>query len=405
MAHAAAMCGSCSGLEEAASHTREKMQRPRLPDAWQGAHVAVPGAGRWASSATNITTSHPSLFARAPEVDANGSLTFVLHEASAVWLPCYSVCVTLRMATGRGRTTSATLRVLRDPCGAASSCRSLYFRSQFDCHVGREWESIFRRFDGRLTWGRGRSIAFLGGATSLAQRAYEADNNGGEAADEMLMNSPAWNGKVAGGTSVVPDAGTTRTPSRVSDDARLALHSRAGRHEWHVAWLAVQDSGLVHRPCKRGLRDRGLCSGRGDAHEGLRAAFSRTLAPRSEHALLKDMCAGQNRSEAGQYARRPAFLAFGASAYFVKIYGGAAGEKRRASKNDHYVDVGAFGANVTGRGVPRAFVEQLHRGLTWLLDNHRRLRISVALVSVLTLQFFASDPVRHAGIALACNRL
>jgi len=69
------------------------------------------------------------------------------------------------------------------------------------------------------------------------------------------------------------------------------------------------------------------------------------------------------------------------------------------------VDVGAWGLNVSDRGVPHQFVDQLFQGLQWLSQNHRRLNISVAVVSVLTLQRFDKDPVRHPGIKRVLGHL
>ena len=67
------------------------------------------------------------------------------------------------------------------------------------------------------------------------------------------------------------------------------------------------------------------------------------------------------------YVRRPAFLAFGAFAFFLQFYGGAGrGMSNRAkTKEDHYLDIGTFGFNVTGRGVPQPVVEQLYHSLRW----------------------------------------
>ena len=123
------------------------------------------------------------------------------------------------------------------------------------------------------------------------------------------------------------------------------------------------------------------------------------------------MCDGASGASRGQYVRRPAFLAFNAHIHFARVYRGATSvvtgrlSKRATRKDDHYIDIGTFGTNITGRGVPVAVVEALDRALAWLCEAHAAHNISVALIPVLTYQRFEADPSPHGGIAASLRRL
>jgi hypothetical protein len=376
----------------------------RIPAWLQG----VAGTG----PTTTVSTSHANLFSQPPQIDKHGALVFSLHSASDVSLPpCYTVCVTLKLRLEAGSAAWLPLRLHRDPCGAATSCRSVYMHSQFNCDTGSMWSELFHQFDGRLTWGAGQSLAILGGAApssvSLPKRTKRISGfNGGEVAGELLAGNPEWSEPA--GLERLPKArgGHSFLPPDVPVDAVRC--QSCGRHEYHVAWLALMDSGFVHRSCKSPMRQRGLCTSSGDedAHDELAAAFGHPVdGNETSSSLLATMCG------AAPYLRRPAYLAFGASAQFIRIYAGARSRAGRLSqranrKDDHYVDIGAYaGENVTGRGVPPAFVSSLDRALAWLCTSHAALNVSVALISVLTYQRFDNDPVRHAGIAASLRRL
>ena len=324
--------------------------------AWQGLRVEHPG---WPPA--RVVTSRPELFAVEPRVDGSGTLIFVLRNASDVLLPaCYRTCVLVASHARPARMLQIWIE--RDPCGAASSCRSLYFSSQFACEVGSEWARIFERFDGWLSWGMGKSIAFLGGARSPDVRASpplpgKASNgiskrssfakgvdNGGEAATEPLMKTPEWQARVApidGGRRKASGGASFLPASRQS--TRLA-----GRHEYHVAWLAVQDSGFVHRRCSEA--DGSDCDS-DDASAALQRRFSVLRGASagdivaSYHRATKRMCGSSER-----YARRPTFLAFGARASFLQFYGGARSRaglvsRRARLKDDHYIGAQPKGSN------------------------------------------------------------
>lgn len=339
---------ACASLHSAADHIHSI-------NAWQGARIDRAG---WEDSVgMSARVSRPHLFAELPRVDSSGRLRYALKNASDALLPaCYRTCITIRFSMRRQAAAAVDrpppprvqhLWIERDPCGAASSCRSVFFGGQFACSVGSEWESIFKRFDGVLSWGAGRAIAFIGGAAPPASEdgtlSYERGTivhrslawssfNGGEAATEPLMHTPAWAAPVAPLGHIKASGGASFLPAPSSEAERRAS-ATLGRHEFHVAWLAVQDSDFVRRRCTAADGD-GCVLGH-DASAVLRARFSDANAT----AAAGGMCGSGHL-----YARRPAFLAFGARAAFVQFYGGArsrAGHvSRRANlKDDHYIDV------------------------------------------------------------------
>ena len=364
------------------------VQHGSLPaKAWPGVRAELPGWAtfpRFDNVFANISTSHAALFVEPPAVDRHGTLRFQVQPLSAI--VCYRTCVSLDFtwydAAGASGTTRSVLNVHRDPCGAESSCRSVYFEGQLRCEVGTEWASVFSQFDEQLTWGNGRGIAFLGGATTTPTVKFEA-YNGGEASDEPLMHNPSWLAPVAGGQGRKAFGGMSFLPPALTAHEALSRRAWVGRHEYHVAWLAVQDSGYVHLPCTKDRRLQGWCTGKGgselDSYRAVSKHFTNGLMPNGDvsNASLRNMCSSSHhRAISTQlYVRRPAFLAFGAFAFFLQFYGGAGGgmSSRAKSKEDHYVDVGTWGLqNVSGRGVPKNVVEQLFHSLTWRKCNEIR---------------------------------
>ena len=273
--------------------------------------------------------------------------------------------------------------------------------------MGSEWARIFERFDGTLSWGAGRAIAFLGGAAPPATEGGSVAGtrgspsrgplawssfNGGEAATEPLMHTPAWAAPVVPSGAPKASGGASLLPPPTSN-AGFAF----GRHEYHVAWVAVQDSDFARRRCTAADGD-GCKLGR-DASPALRGRFSKP------NVAAGGMCGSKH-----EYARRPAFLAFGARASFVQFYGGArsrAGRvsRRRYTKDDHYIDLDGNADSAAPGGVPASAVSRLHEALRWLLLHHERENISVAAISVLTSARFEADPVGHPGLAATLREL
>lgn len=376
---------SCSG--------RNWVRHEPLPAVWQGVRAQLRGwataigyaagiGSKPSSLAARISTSHDGLFAQLPTLDRAGTLHLALRNSSAP-LGCYRTCVSLHIQWTLGRfagSSRSVLRLERDPCGAATACRSTYFRGQFSCAVGREWDRVFSRFDEPLTFGAGRAIAFFGSAATRPNGSAYSTANGGEAADEPLMTTPTWETltaagrrKAAGSVSLLATAVATqearpatqaaavpppcplpcmadsspaadaialpagqfpRLPAppipltkkalkalKGQESLQRALTAGIGRHEHHVAWLAVADSDFAHRPCKGRLRGgRVRCEGRGDAYDALRRAFTdgRELGgARDAEDARAEMCGGGGYGglpqKPDEYVRRPAFLAFGAS--------------------------------------------------------------------------------------------
>ena len=226
-------CGACPASNPCVGAVCARLQLGKLPRrTWQGMAVHMPG---WLRSpepvSASVATSHPTLFAHPPAIIAGGTLSFLIHNASAAILPpCYVTCIELNiwLSTKNDHAqVTLHLHLHRDPCGAESSCRSIFFRSQLKCDVGRQWGTIFRRFDGRVTWGDQRGLAVLGGATVSQSPPPSASpprsDNGGEVADELLMQSPAWS--MPAGTSRLPKArgGSSFVASSDAANCRIAM--------------------------------------------------------------------------------------------------------------------------------------------------------------------------------------
>lgn len=395
-----------------------------LRKAWQGMRVGLEGWGlsacraaalsvgrggkRCDAAAATVTVDNPELFEAPPVLDLHGSLNFTIHAATQLYLVCYTTCVAVDVAWDFGARLpplrmSTTLRVSRDPCGAANSCkRSWFLSSQFDCSIGRQLDSLFSRFDGELRWGLGQTIAFIGAAARPREMEFRPFHGGDPAYDEPVMSNPSWDAvtpaghsKLLGSSSFLPAPQTKKEVLR---------HRSIGFHEYAVAWCAVQDSNFVHKYCKGLYKERFGCNASstpgGDAHSAVMLHFSRY----GTHFAEAELCMPA--------VRRPASLTFNAQAYMLQVYAGASGQ-RSMRKDDHYIDLElgvcfnkSSRAMSTGFGsVPQAFVERLLHSLLWLERHHATFNITVVCVSVLTLQRFETDPVADERLTAATRRL
>ena len=385
------------GLDDA-RHCPAVVSHGTLPIAWPGGRARL---AQWARVQTasadpvqvTVQTSHPHLFRTPPSVEVgDGALLFSLRQTPDVQSSCYVTCVSLQLTWRLGQArgvTNTTLRIHRDPCGAATSCRSAFFASMFQCTVGTEWAQTFSRFDGKLAWGASRGIAFLGGAArapALDDRGEkyvcsQKDWKGGEPTDEALRCNSAW------GAPTAPDG----RPKLMGSESFLPVNTSGsvGQHEFQVAWFAVQDSGFVERPCWGALRKAWPteCARTGNSLEALQAEhLSVTQGP-------PEMCHQSTSTTPAR--RRPASLAFAAFAYFLQVYAGRKKGRSRGGKDDYYIHLPDVAA----------FEDQLSQALEWLLVHHVRLNISVAAVSVLTYERFDMDPVRSSRVESALGRL
>ena len=399
--------------------------------AWLGSNVSLnatrerPRCTRYMHcEAETVASSHPSIFAQAPTLDKNGALSFALHTEQRVRLLCYKTCVHLTPPASHADASPIQLEVRRDPCTADTNCyRSVFWHTSFHCRLGAEWSRIFSRFDGLLTFGLHAGIAVIGGADATrAPTAFKAFNSGDGDDDEPCKHNPAWDAglplerKLRAGASFVPPASLTYPTMR-------------GQHEYQVAWLAAQDAGWPHVECSPDMVRRFGCHRGTDAHKSIARFYRKHFASTDAmQAAAVDMCTWKHAANhaCARYrehssdcvktsmrgVRRPASLSFNAHVVMLQAYQGRLDAKLEGAghKDDHYVDIGATtppapSEQNLSHAIPLSFVRRLSESLRWLVRNHDRLNVTVAMVGVLTHQLFMEDPVADDEIAASLAKL
>lgn len=283
-------------------------------------------------------------------------------------------------------------------------------------------DRLFEQNNGELHWGLGQTIAFIGSAVRPPEIGFSKFHGGDPSYDEPLKTNPSWDALMPRGRKLLGSTSFLKPPT--SQDERWRQES-LGVHEYAVAWLAVQDAGFVHKFCKGMYEKQFGCNGtqlasiNGDAHDDVRRYFAKHSSQAEDQ-----ICSN--------HVRRPASLAFNAQAYFLQVYAGSSG-RRALRKDDHYIELELGNAAFYGEArathdmmalsktiainrssdvqappgskVPSAFIDRLRRSLEWLLNHHAKYNITVACVSVLTMQRFDVDPVKDEALETAAMRL
>ena len=357
---------------------------------WQGVHAALGAAVvcnnqnstrcLWGATA-HMSDSRKPLFAIPPSV-VNGMLHFKIKNRTALYVPCFRLCVAVEIKSPLYKLSLAPsvvqLEILHDPCHATpmhirSRFLATQFRQNFDVHV---LNKVWSAYDGpSLTWGLGQTLAMIGGGAQAAEVSQFRRFNT-KMWDEDLKYNPSWGMPAAHGRKMVGSASFVPPTTKANLD-------KVGRHEYQVGWLALQASDFNHQSCTR-RKARFPCSipRDADAHALYQDYFSRLTHDTS--ALQQYMCARDAPS-----FRRPASLAFNARLLQLQVYNGGS----------HYLDWSLLkGAeNLT----PERFfadsnhapvTRQMSTALRWLLEHHRRLNVTVLAVGLLTYTLFTEQP-------------
>ena len=177
-------CGSCNtrhAAKQSATLGQISLEHARVLNYWQGSRVVLHD---WAKSTgecmttacrgdlkASVEADTPELFAEPPSI-LNGTLRFVLHEPTRVFLQCVTTCVELTIRwthawSSRRQSTQAQVMVHLDPCGSSACRRSSFFANAYSCDLAAENDQVFRRFDRTLTWGLSQTFAVIGAASVL----------------------------------------------------------------------------------------------------------------------------------------------------------------------------------------------------------------------------------------------